>query len=89
MIAAGLGDIDVLKVGHHGSAGAVDEPAMETLRPEVALISVGAGNRFGHPTAETLGLLEQYGAKVFRTDLQGDVCVAFEPGRLTVTCANM
>ncbi len=49
-----LGDIDVLKIGHHGSSGAVSAADLAALRPEYALISVGAGNRFGHPTRATL-----------------------------------
>ena len=59
-----VSDIDVLKVGHHGSAGAVDTDLMQVLCPEFALISVGEGNRFGHPVASTLRILAQGAAKI-------------------------
>lgn len=68
-----VGDIDVIKVGHHGSAGSLDEPLLETLAPELALISVGRGNRFGHPDPETLSKLEDRGIPVMRTDEDGDI----------------
>jgi competence protein ComEC len=65
----------ILKVPHHGS----DDPGLPALlqriRPSVALIGVGARNRFGHPTPATLGALEGAGAEVFRTDLQGELIV--------------
>ncbi len=66
-------DIDILKVAHHGSRAALDEELLAQLDPEVALISVGAGNRYGHPTEEILQLLEDAGDRVFRTDLDGTV----------------
>ncbi|MBI5232681.1 MAG: hypothetical protein HY876_11030 [Coriobacteriales bacterium] len=68
-----LPDVDVLKVGHHGSVGAVDETALDALRPERAVISVGAGNRFGHPRPETLAILQSRGIAIERTDEEGDV----------------
>ncbi|PKQ15937.1 MAG: DNA internalization-related competence protein ComEC/Rec2 [Actinobacteria bacterium HGW-Actinobacteria-7] len=71
-----VGDIDVLKVGHHGSADAVSPPSLAVLRPEVALISVGAGNRFGHPVASTVTLLESSGSRVLRTDRAGDLVIS-------------
>ena len=70
-----LGDIDVLKVGHHGSAGAVSDSVLATLRPEYALISVGTGNKFGHPRASTLDELARGGSRVVRTDESGDITV--------------
>lgn len=70
-----VGDIDVLKVGHHGSAAAVSPSSLEHLRPELAVITVGAGNRFGHPTPSTLSELAAHGVRVERTDLAGDIIV--------------
>lgn len=74
---AGIEGVDVLKVGHHGSAASLDEEAADELRPKVALISVGAGNRYGHPTQECLDTLEGVGARVFRTDEGGDIACTF------------
>ena len=69
----GLDDIDVLKVGHHGSADAVSDVTMAALKPEWAFISVGTGNKFGHPRASTLRELSERGARIVRTDLSGDI----------------
>jgi len=71
-----LSDVDVLKVGHHGSAGAVTDGSMSLLKPEWALISVGTGNRFGHPTRSTLRQLGSAGARIVRTDAGGDITVS-------------
>lgn len=79
------GDIDFLKVGHHGSADAVSNEEMRTLRPELSLISVGADNDYGHPTQQTLGVLEHAGSKVLRTDLCGDITLSFGDGQLRVS----
>jgi competence protein ComEC len=73
-----LEDIDYLKVGHHGSKYASSLEFLEVVRPEVAVISVGEKNRYGHPTVETLSRLEQIGAKLRRTDLEGDIMLGGE-----------
>lgn len=80
-------DIDVLKVGHHGSRVALTEELAKVLSPEVALIGVGAGNRYGHPTDEVLAYLEGAGAEVFRTDRHGDVMLSFTSDSIRVSCA--
>lgn len=68
-----LPDIEVLAVGHHGSKYATSRQLLEAVRPEVGIISVGAGNRFGHPAAEALDRMEQAGMALFRTDLNGNI----------------
>jgi competence protein ComEC len=68
------GRVDVLKVAHHGSA--LQDPALvAAARPRLALVSVGAGNDYGHPAPATLRLLAGVGAVVGRTDLDGDLAV--------------
>lgn len=79
-----LEGIDVLKLGHHGSEGSVCEETLSILSPKVSLISVGEGNRYGHPSDEVLGLLERASAFVFRTDENGDVIVRFTEDGLRV-----
>jgi len=64
---------DVLKVAHHGSKFSSTIEFLETLRPELAVISVGAKNRYGHPTSDTLSRLDAVGAKVMRTDERGTI----------------
>ena len=64
---------DVLKVGHHGSDTSTSEPFLHTVAPEYAVISCGAGNPNGHPSAQTLNILSKYETEVFRTDLNGTV----------------
>lgn len=70
-----LGHVTALKVGHHGSADAVSETVLSKMKPDVGLISVGADNRFGHPTRETLQLLADDGAEALRTDVLGDLII--------------
>jgi len=74
-IANEVGDIDVLKVGHHGSDTSSDSSFLATIRPEVALISVGRRNRYGHPSPRVVNRLEGVGATVYRTDRSGAVRV--------------
>ncbi|KRB77454.1 competence protein ComEC [Nocardioides sp. Root190] len=73
---AGL-DIDVLKVPHHGSAHQ-DERWLASLSPELALVSVGADNDYGHPAGEVLDHLSAAGTEVLRTDTGGDVAVVVD-----------
>ncbi|MGM0419867.1 MAG: ComEC/Rec2 family competence protein [Bacillota bacterium] len=65
--------VDILKVAHHGSSTSSSQGFIELLKPEIAVISVGADNIFGHPDPEVLNRLNEAGAKVFRTDAQGDL----------------
>jgi competence protein ComEC len=75
--------VDVLKVPHHGSR--YQDPAFLTgLGARVALVSVGRDNTYGHPSADTIDLLEANGALVRRTDESGDVAVVVRDGQLTL-----
>ena len=66
-------DSDVLKVGHHGSKTSSSTGFVESVSPEVALISVGKKNRFGHPTPEVLEGLALLVPIIKRTDVSGTV----------------
>jgi competence protein ComEC len=68
-------DVDVLKVGHHGSRTSSTEDFIKAVSPKIALISVGADNSYGHPDQEVIGRLYRAGARVLRTDHSGDVVV--------------
>lgn len=76
--------VDIYKVGHHGSKNALDEQVALALSPRISLVSAGAGNRYGHPAAETLEILERAGSRVLRTDESGDVSCKLEPDRIVV-----
>ncbi|MBI4494149.1 MAG: MBL fold metallo-hydrolase [Chloroflexi bacterium] len=65
----------VLKVGHHGSSTSSSPAFLDAVRPEVALISAGAGNRYGHPHKETLASLERRRIAIYRTDQQSTLTV--------------
>ncbi|MBI4100827.1 hypothetical protein HY439_03785 [Candidatus Microgenomates bacterium] len=69
----GLGKVNILKVSHHGSKNGLSEKSLEILRPNLAVISVGENNRFGHPAPETLKLLQKAGIKVLRTNQKGKI----------------
>ena len=66
-------DSDVLKVSHHGSKTSSSEEFIKSVSPQIAVISAGIGNKYGHPHQEVLELLEKYDIKVSRTDKDGDI----------------
>ena len=66
---------DVLKVPHHGSKNGLTEVGLEGWTPRDALVSVGTGNDFGHPSPETIALLQHAGVRVWRTDTYGDLTI--------------
>jgi competence protein ComEC len=66
-------DVDLLKVGHHGSRTSTDDSFLEATTPSVAVISVGAHNKYGHPTADTLSRLANHHIKTLRTDQEGTI----------------
>ena len=68
-----LPQIELLIVGHHGSANSTSEELLAVIRPETAVISVGKDNTYGHPRQEVLDRLEAVGCTVYRTDLMGTI----------------
>ena len=76
---------DVLKVGHHGSATASSKKFLAAVKPAYAVISVGQGNSYGHPTKECLDRLNAAGATVLRTDQRGTVIFSVQNGKRSYT----
>lgn len=75
----------VLKVGHHGSTTSTGEVLLRAVQPEIAMISNGRRNRYGHPAPSVVRRLEQHGVRVLRTDQLGDITVrATRNGRVDV-----
>jgi competence protein ComEC len=77
LLAKGREDLraDVLKVGHHGSSTSSSDDFLAAVHPRLAVISVGAFNKYGHPSIDVIAALRRVGADVLRTDEAGTVVV--------------
>lgn len=71
-----VGDIDVLKLGHHGSKVSVDTDLLGTLKPELSIASAGEGNRYGHPSDACIDAVKEAGGAFACTIEQGDITVS-------------
>ena len=81
-----LSDIDVLKVGHHGSKTSSSEYFIDEMSPKYSVISVGKNNRYGHPNKEVLNNLEN--SKIYRTDQDGSIMFKIKNNKLKIeTCS--
>jgi competence protein ComEC len=79
------GHIDVLKVAHHGSDDAGLADLLDRTRPALAVISVGEGNSYGHPTAATIATLADHGVRTLRTDRDGAVTIEVSNGPIVLS----
>jgi competence protein ComEC len=79
-------DVEILKVGHHGSASSTSASFLSLTTPAVAVIGVGTGNTYGHPTNEALERLNAAGTLVYRTDLNGTVTITTDGTSWEVIC---
>jgi competence protein ComEC len=75
--------VDIYKVSHHGSKYQ-DAELMSELSPQIAIISVGADNPYGHPAAETIASLTRLGTQVVRTDQDGAIAINAQSHHLRV-----
>ena len=82
-----VGPVDIYKVCHHGSRYQ-DLAFMSALHPRISIISVGAGNTYGHPAVQTLQALARLGSEVLRTDIDGAVAVQVRNHQFTVRRAK-
>lgn len=73
---------DVLKVAHHGSGDSTSRALLEQVRPAYAIVSVGAGNQYGHPNREVLERIKDVGAEILRTDRDGCITLWLDGGRI-------
>lgn len=76
---------DVLKVGHHGSSSSTSQKFLNKVSPEIAVISCGKDNSYGHPHEETLSALENAGVQVYRTDEMGTITVKTDGKALEIS----
>ena len=82
-----LPNIDVLKVGHHGSKTSSSKEFINEINPKYSIISVGKNNRYGHPNKEVLNNLEN--SKVYRTDQDGSIMLRIKNNKLKIeTCSS-
>ena len=80
-----LNDIDILKVGHHGSKTSSSEQFINSINPKYSMISVGKNNRYGHPNKEVLYNLDD--TIIYRTDYDGSVMFQLKKDKLKInTC---
>ena len=77
-----LNDIDVLKVGHHGSKTSSSERFIDEVNPKYSIISVGKNNRYGHPNKDVLDNLED--SKIYRTDQDGSIIFKMKNNKLKI-----
>ena len=75
---------DVLQVGHHGSSTSTSYLFLNSVLPEMGVISCGANNKYGHPHEETLSILRDAGVDVYRTDLLGTITIGSDGQNYTV-----
>ncbi|GAE31680.1 DNA internalization-related competence protein ComEC/Rec2 [Halalkalibacter hemicellulosilyticus] len=81
--------VDVLKVGHHGSRTSTTAPFLEQLDPYAAFIPVGRSNRYDHPHEEVIERLANHGAFIWRSDQDGAVRLTIHNGKVSITRAMM
>ena len=65
--------VNYLKVPHHGSKNGLSQSLLDAASPQIAVISVGKNNSYGHPSKEVLNMLEAKEIKIMRTNEVGDV----------------
>ena len=80
-----ISNVDVLKVGHHGSKTSSSEGFINVVNPRYSIISVGKNNRYGHPNKEILNVLDN--SKIYRTDQDGSIMFKIKNNKLQIeTC---
>lgn len=78
-------EVDILKVGHHGSKTSTNDLVAQKMSPEISLISVGKNNRYGHPASEILARLTDLGSQIYRTDKNGEIEVVIAENQYWVS----
>ena len=77
-----LQNVDILKVGHHGSNTSSGEEFINAVKPKYSIISVGRKNRYGHPNKEVLENLKE--TKIYRTDIDGSILFKIKNNKLKI-----
>lgn len=82
-------DIDVLKVAHHGSRYSSSKEFLDETKPEIAIISAGKENDYGHPHKEALNRLNKVGAEIYRTDKSGTIQLTSDGEKISIQCLKI
>ena len=77
-------DCEILKVGHHGSSSSTTADFLAAVSPEIAVISCGEGNKYGHPHNATVNRLEKSDVTIYRTDISGNIVIKTDGKTYTV-----
>ena len=80
---------DILKVGHHGGNTSTSEQFLKAVSPRIAIISVGTGNKHGHPHKEIINRLEKYNVTMYRTDVFGTIILTSDGAEWTVEVSKV
>ncbi len=83
-----IGDVDLIKVGHHGSKTSSNKEFISAINPEYAVITCGTGNKYGHPNKETLETLEELKIDVYRTDELGHIIFKLTDSKIILPTAD-
>lgn len=84
-LGEGIEPITLLKVAHHGSKNSTSDEFLALTRPQIALISAGRDNSYGHPHEETLERLQKQGCRIYQTPESGAVTLYVRPGQVRVS----
>jgi beta-lactamase superfamily II metal-dependent hydrolase len=84
-----LRDCSVLKLAHHGSHNGTDAALLDVVRPELAVVSLAAGNSYGHPHSQTLELLKSRGVPLVRTDEWGTITMVSDGDSWNLVSSSM
>ena len=85
LVQKGLETCNVLKVAHHGSNHSSTTSFLNAVKPDIAVISLGVDNRYGHPGEDTMSRLKRTGAQIYRTDTQGTIKLISNGKKVTVS----
>ncbi|MEK7109611.1 MAG: MBL fold metallo-hydrolase, partial [Patescibacteria group bacterium] len=80
-----IGKVDILKIPHHGSKNGLTKKFLDLADPEVAVISVGKNNFYGHPSNKVLDMLKAKNTQIRRTDRDGDIVFKIPSSKLQDT----
>ena len=80
-----VGKVNVYKAGHHGSAYSSTSDLLAVIRPDIAVISCGMENPYGHPADSTIKRLKEYTDHIYRTDVCGTIVIESDGNKLSLT----